>query len=55
MSRREMAKLWSQLKIGHESEVPGLAEQWLKQGIPEHEAATNSVAMFIAGVDTVRT
>ena len=41
--------------MGEESEVPGLLEQWLREGkLSEEEAITESIGSFMAGVDTVR-
>ena len=47
-------KLLARLESGEESKTPGLLEQWLKEGkMTEEEAMTESVGIFVAGIDTV--
>ena len=42
------------VKVGEESEVQGLLEQWLREDkMTEAEALMTSADMFSAGVDTV--
>ena len=54
VARKEADRLYSRLNAGEESEVPGLLEQWLREGkMSEEEALNESVGMFLAGVDTV--
>ena len=54
VARKEAGRLYSRLNAGEESEVPGLLEQWLREGkMSEEEALNESVGMFLAGVDTV--
>ena len=50
-----MEKLFARLEAGEESETVGLLEQWLREGkLSQEQAISESIGMFIAGVDTVR-
>ena len=43
------------MERGEKSEVPGLLEQWLREGkLSEEEAITESIAALMGGMDTVR-
>ena len=54
VARKEADRLYSRLNAGEESKVPGLLEQWLREGkMSEEEALNESVGMFLVGVDTV--
>ncbi len=56
VAQREIDKVYTRMSSGEESETPGLLEQWLREGkLSEEEAIASSIAMFIAGVDTVST
>ncbi len=55
ISKREIDKVYARMSSGEESETPGLLEQWLREGkLSEEDAIASAIAMFIAGVDTVR-